>query len=136
MFFGQQDNAEGLDPDRTITYSVFCERCGYNLHYSTYVGRCNECGNPYNARPLMMKGIFSPHTLRFPLSDMLLAILCLGIAFVMIRAGINPVSPWRLVFGGVFGLFGILYVRLSARLRSHFIRFSRVLRRVRDEEEE
>ncbi len=136
MPYVSHDKAEGIDPDRTINYSVFCERCGYNLRYSTYAGRCNECGNPYNARPLVMLGIFSPISIRFPSVDMLLAVFCFGLAFIMIAASFNPFNPRALIVGAISAVFGALYTLYSFRQLRRFFRYQRVLARARSEENE
>lgn len=132
--YGPQDNAEFVDPDRTINYDVFCERCGHNLRYSTYVGSCNECGHHYNARPGVKKGIFNPLNLRFPILDIALAALCLSVAYLLIKSGIRDTVVWQLGWGTVFAIAGILYVRLSLKVMLYFIRFTRVLRRARKED--
>lgn len=133
---GPQDNAEGLDTQRTINYSVYCERCGYNLRYGRYIGRCNECGNPYNARPLVMQGVFNPHTHRFPTTDVLLTLLCFGFAYWVIRANINPPVAENLAGAGLFVFLGLLSLPLSIKRLSLFIRSFGVLRRIEQEEDD
>ena len=51
--------ADEMYLDRRIAHSVYCGECGYNLRTLPYAGRCPECGGEYNARPLIMKGIFN-----------------------------------------------------------------------------
>ena len=75
----------GLDDlVRTLSHSVFCDRCGYNLRCLRYVGRCPECGNAYNARPLKLKGIYHAFDLKLPVLDIFVAIISVGIGVVMI----------------------------------------------------
>ena len=128
--------ADQVDVDRTIMQSVFCSRCGYNLRYGKYVGRCTECGHPYNARPLVMKGIFSPQDLRFPLSDIVLALSCPVLGAWIIRGAVNPVNDWLLILGSALVLVGLFYVRSACRDLSRFVRFARIRRRIEAEEEE
>ncbi|MEE9294206.1 MAG: hypothetical protein V3W34_04465 [Phycisphaerae bacterium] len=130
---GDYEMPQGVDPERVITHSLYCGRCGYNLRYQTYVGLCSECGNPYNARPLIMQGIFMPHAMRLPFLDMLVALLCLATAYFLIRHGLNPVVAWQLYAGGFFALIGFVHVVLSIRTLGHFFRFRRVLGRIRAE---
>ena len=134
--YGPQGDAEGLDSQRTINYSLFCDRCGFNLRYGRYIGRCNECGNPYNARPLKMEGVFNPHAHRVPTADIFLTLICLGAAFVLVRENINPPVVGNLIWGGIVLVTGLLHAGLSAKRLTHFVRFHRILRRIKHEEED
>ena len=125
----------GIDPERVITHPLYCAMCGYDLRFGTHVGVCSECGNPYNARPLVMKGIFLPDAIRFPFLDMLVAMLFLGGAYPFFRYGINPVVQWRLYIGALFVLLGFVHVVVSFRALSRFIHCQRVLRRIRSEQD-
>ena len=125
---------EGVDPEHTITHPLYCAMCGYDLRYLTYVGVCNECGSPYNARPLIMKGIFRPDSMRIPFLDIMMAMLFLGGAYPLIRYGINPVIEWRLYAGGLCVLLGLVHIGVSFRGLAHFLHFQRVLRRIQSEQ--
>ena len=60
---------DGIDPERIITLSLHCGRCGYSLRMLPYVYACPECGNAYNARALKMEGIFLPYNVGIPFGD-------------------------------------------------------------------
>lgn len=134
------DEAEKLADDmlanRRIGHSVYCGQCGYNLRMATYLGRCTECGNEYNARPTVMKGIFWPHDVRFPISDILLSGLCLLMGAAIIRSGINPVSDWAIFGGSIFAILGLLYLREVYRKLKKYIATRGLLKRINAEEDE
>ena len=60
---------DDIDPERIITLSLHCGRCGYNLRTLPYVYSCPECGNAYNARALKMEGIFLPNNVGIPFGE-------------------------------------------------------------------
>ncbi len=136
MSLADRELPEGLDPDRTLIHSVYCGNCGFNLRYATYVGRCNECGHPYNARPLTMKGIFTPAALLFPTADVLLALLCSVICFSTLRSALRPVNAWAIFLAVVAGLIAALYSILAVRGLLRFLRALGIMRRIRKEEGE
>ena len=92
--------ADDIDKDRTITGSIYCGNCGYNLRTLPYAYTCPECGKGYNARPLKMEGVFLPQDTYFPASDTAATLLCAAILFVFIRGSIKPVVEYgRLLLG-------------------------------------
>ena len=128
--------ADQILADRRISHSVYCGRCGYNLRMATYAGRCPECGNEYNARPTIMKGIFWPYDVQFPMSDILTASMCLLFGGWMIRGGVNPVNDWVLLGGGFLSAMGLFYLRGAYRKMKRYIQYRRVAKYIRQEEEE
>lgn len=124
---------DDINPELTITHSIFCGRCGHNLRYARWVGRCNECGQPYNARPLIMQGIFHPGEERIPLSDSVVAVLCFVIAFFIVRGGLHPVVWHRIAMAVVSLVAGVLYARMCVHGFIGYFRAVRILRRIRDE---
>lgn len=139
MTLGERDFAqltEQADSGRTLSHSVYCDHCGYNLRYQVYVGRCPECGHGYNARSLVMQGIFTPQKVEFPLADGLLSIIMLSIGLSLLGYGIAPVQDWMLFGGAVFSAVGSAYLLSAWRKLRRFMRFYRVLRRIQDGEEE
>ena len=135
MSIADKESPEGLDPDRTLIHSVYCANCGFNLRYATYVGRCNECGESYNARALFMKGIFIPAAVRFPMGDILVTLLCCVISFSIFRGALRPANPWAIFLAVMVGLIAGTYAFLAVRRLSRFLRAARILRRIRAEEE-
>ncbi len=124
-----------INPDLTIVHSIYCGRCGHDLRYSRWVGRCNDCGHAYNARPLIMQGIFHPHEHRVPLSDTIVALLCFALAFFSIRGNLNPIAWDRVVISAISFATGILYTRMCVRAYTGCFRARGILRRIRQEHE-
>jgi len=123
------------DAERTIQQSLYCGRCGYNLRFSLYVGRCNECGNPYNARPLSTKGIFLPHELHFPGWDLIATLACTGFGAAVIWGGLSPVNDWLLIFGVGLLALGISYGRSAMGGMKRYLTFRRVRRRIESDDD-
>lgn len=127
----------GLDElERTLAYSVFCDRCGYNLRRLPYVGQCPECANSYNARPLMLKGIYHAFDLKFPLFDIMIVLACVGMGGAMISTSLNPVVDWAIVCGLTFFLLGLALAPTVYRDAARYLRFRRIIRRAQIEEED
>ena len=55
---------------------LFCGKCGYNLRTLSIFGRCPECGNEYDARPIRMEGLLLGQDIGFPFEEILGAVLC------------------------------------------------------------
>ncbi len=130
------DLPPGVSPQRHITKSLYCDRCGYSLRYSTLAGRCSECGNPYNARPVLMTGIFSATSVRIPTWEIVVGTILLLFGYRTIRAGVSPMVLWRLVVGGVAIALcmGCAASAISAMRR--LIHFRPVMRRIRCREDD
>lgn len=128
--------SDEVDINRTLQHSVYCGTCGYNLRFATYVGVCTECGHAYNARPPIMKGIFDPNKVRFPMREILLALVCLVFGGSIIYNGIKPVSDWLLILGAAIVVLGMFYARTGYRELGRFILSLRLRRRIQDEEDE
>lgn len=128
--------AEAADADRTILHSVYCGHCGYNLRHGPYVGRCPECGNPYNARPLNMKGIFVPQEVRFPLSGLSLTLFGLVCGGWVIRSGIRLINDWLLILGAALTFLGLYFARATYRDLKRFFHFLRVRRLIENDEDD
>ena len=127
----------GLDElERTLSYSVFCDRCGYNLRRLPYVGQCPECANAYNARPLKLKGIYSAFDLKFPLLDIFVALACVGIGVAMIVGSLNPLFRWGLIGGSTFVLLGLAFAPTVYRDAARYLRFRSIVRRAEFEEDD
>ncbi len=88
--------AEDQYKDRRIVGSVYCGTCGYCLRTLPYVYNCPECGEGYNARPLVMRGIFLPHQAAIPYKEMALTAFCALFAVSAIRVAV-PVFHWAVV---------------------------------------
>lgn len=128
--------ADDVYKDRIITGTLYCGNCGYNLHSLPYVHTCPECGNQYNARPLMMKGIFFPHETYFPASELAVVLLLAPIIFVFVWGGINPVEYDRLAFAATLAVIMTLFAVQGYRRFIRFCKFHTIARRIALEEGE
>ena len=120
--------------DRIITGSVYCGSCGYNLRTLPYIYTCPECGNQYNARPLKMTGIFTPHETYFPASEIAAALLCAPIAFVLIRGGIITADSGRVTLGALFCMIMVSFAVQAYMRLVRFIKARALARRIALEE--
>jgi hypothetical protein len=121
--------------NRRITASTFCGNCGYNLRTLPYVYTCPECGQSYNARPLVMKGIFVPYEVEIPWADFLGGgVFLSGAAWWGIQWYLTGNAAYWVVavlFLGVSGLFGYRAQKVMGRL----LKARWVARRIALEEE-
>lgn len=127
--------ADDLYKDRLITGSVYCGKCGYNLKTLPYVYTCPECGNSYNARPLSMKGIFTPQEASFPLVEIAAGSLCAVIAIVLLATGLQPPQAGMLVPGGLMIVLTVLLAAQGNRRLSRYLRKRTIARRIAMEKE-
>ncbi len=124
MAFGN-DELERLADDaykeRRISGTVYCGNCGYNLRTLFYVYRCPECGQEYNARPLVMKGVFLPQNTSPPLADMAAAVLFGAVAYSLIDNATQPFEPVGFVMGLLAAILTVVYFGITLRRgRSYF----------------
>lgn len=96
--------------DRTITTSVYCGKCGYNLRTLPYVYRCPECGQKFNARPRTMRGIYAPQTVDIPFGDAASAGFCALAVLVTAWGAFDPLDLWRVGFAVVFAVFTFIFL--------------------------
>ncbi len=127
--------ADDMYKDRIITGWVYCGNCGYNLHSLPYAYTCPECGNVYNARPLAMKGIFSPHNTYFPTSDIAAALLCAPVTVALILSWVNRAEYWKLFIGAVFGAFTLVFAVQGYRRLARYLKTRMIARHIALEEE-
>ena len=123
------------DPERTIGINTHCARCGYNLRYGRYAGRCPECGSEYNARPLVRKGILSPGELSPPWFDGLLALTCVVSATYLIVRGAREETRGIVIAGSLCLIPGLLYVRFVFRNLVRYLEHRRAVRNSMDDDE-
>ncbi len=145
--------SEEIYTDRRITMSTYCARCGHNLLTLPYIYNCPECGNRYNARPLVLEGIFTPDLLRFPFSTLFGAVVAGGgsVLFVLSALGVptfllpgNPPGPPNLTgpptslaldtvgatLAAILILLTLIYVWLACRQVAQYIRSFALSRRI------
>ena len=125
-----------LPADRQIGTHVHCAGCGYNLRTLPYVGCCPECGAAYNARPLLMQNILTGQMALFPSSEVFAALLACSLAALLIGAGLLFGSEWAFLFGMIFGVFGVLFIRVASIHIGRCIKYRRILRQIEASEEE
>jgi len=128
--------ADDLYKDRRIIGSVYCGNCGYNLRTLPYVYTCPECGSKYNARPLVMQGIFAPYEIEFPFRDIMVTLIC-GLGTLAFAAKtINAFSVQWLVLTVLFiVLTASLILHAHSRLARYF-KAVEISRRVAEQERE
>ncbi|NOS99080.1 MAG: hypothetical protein HOP29_00445 [Phycisphaerales bacterium] len=128
--------SQGDAAERINLHSVFCGFCGYNLKHGAVIGRCTECGRAYNARPMVMKGIFQPHAHSFPLVWLLQTCVALPMGIWIILGAVSPVNDWLLILGTITAWLGLMSGATAIRRLRLFIRAVRVHYRVEREEDE
>ena len=126
--------ADDMYRDRRITGSVYCGRCGYNLKTLPYLYICPECGNQYNARPLKMKGIFSPHEMSIPFRDMLTTVFFAGVTALFAYSGAQARDPFRFFVGMPGAVVTLVYGYLSCSRLLRFFEVRAIARRIAIEE--
>jgi hypothetical protein len=99
--------------ERRMAGTVYCGNCGYNLRTLFYVYRCPECGQEYNARPLVMRGIFLPQNVSPPFVEMFAVVLYGPIAFVLIDGATQPFEPAKFVMGLGAAILAVVYLWLA-----------------------
>lgn len=122
--------------ERRIGGTVYCGNCGYNLRTLFYVYRCPECGQEYNARPLVMKGIFLPQNVSPPLVDMAAVVFCGPIAFFLIDGATQPFEPAGFVMGVSAAVLTVVYFGICVRRWRSYINSRVILRRINRYEKE
>ncbi len=102
--------------ESSITESLYCERCGYNLRTLPTVGICPECGGRYSTDKLPPRGILLPEDQHFPLQDAVTAALCWlwTLAWGMRMWASGRWTAPGIAFGVVF-VFGTLVATQIAR---------------------
>lgn len=122
--------------DRRITSPTYCSRCGYNLRTLPYVHRCPECGNPYNARVLVMQGIFVPTDGLAPTFETFIVFVWAGMGAVVAYSSPRPFEP---AIWGVIGACAVLCAisaSMAYRGWRRLIRYKMVEARILREEED
>jgi len=122
--------------ERFLSYSVFCDRCGYNLRQLPYVGQCPECANHYNARPLKLQGIYSAFDLKFPWLDMMAGLISLGIGMVVLVESLRSGSRWGLISGLTFTVLGLAIAPGVYREVTRYVQFRGIIRRAQLEDDD
>ncbi len=128
--------AEDSFKDRRIGGTIYCGGCGYNLKTLPYLYQCPECGQEYNARPLVMKGIFLPQNTSPPFVDMAAVVFCGPIAFFLIDGSTQPFEPAGFVMGILAAVMTVVYLGICIRRSRVMIKTRSILRRIRRFERE
>lgn len=122
--------------DRRITGHAYCGRCGYNLRTLPYIYRCPECGQEYNARPLVMKGIFLPAQATVPVQDLFATALWSVAALVFLYNAINPLNKWLMALAVASVVLVIMHLCFAWIRFQVLFKALAIERRIRAEEEE
>ncbi len=126
--------ADDTYKNRVITGFIYCGHCGYNLHSLPYVYTCPECGQQYNARPLVMKGIFSPHNAQLPVSEIAGMLLCLTVAVGLIWSGVKGSGTVRIIAGAAIGILGITLGSKAYQRTMQYFKTMGIARRIEAED--
>jgi len=100
-----------------------------------YIHQCPECGQEYNARPLVMKGIFVPSMADPPVYEAIMGPVFAAGAVLLVVSGVQTRDIWRLVIGAALAAGS--YVELTqgwAKLKKFRVAI-RIQRRIEREEE-
>ncbi len=128
--------ADDAYKERRIAGTVYCGNCGYNLRTLFYVYRCPECGQEYNARPLVMRGIFLPQNVSPPFVEMFAVVFCGPIAFVLIDGATQPFEPTGFVMGLGAAILTVVYLWLAYGRWARVLRARIIARRIAQAERE
>ncbi|MGD2108571.1 MAG: hypothetical protein PVI86_04180 [Phycisphaerae bacterium] len=126
--------ADDMYKNRRLTESTYCAQCGYNLRTLPYVYTCPECGNEYNARPVLRHGIFSPHDVVFPFKDLLAAMVSAVGVFLLTYGAPWPPSMGRVVMVLTLAVLGVMFIVQGITGMRRFLQSSRVAQRIMREE--
>ena len=122
--------------DRRMAGTVYCGNCGYNLRTLPYVYRCPECGHEYNARPLVMKGIFLPQSVSPPFVEMFAVVFCGPMAFTLIDGATQPFEPTGFIMGVSAAVLTVVYLWLAYGRWGRVFRARMIARRIAQDERE
>ena len=119
-----------------IIHSLYCGECGYNLRSLPYTGRCPECGGPYNARPLKMKGIFLPQNMELPVLDILMLAVGLAFSISFIRDAINPYKSGQMFMGIVVLVLSLAFAHRGWSKFARFLKLRSILKQIEAAEDD
>ena len=122
--------ADDAYKERRIGGTVYCGGCGYNLKTLPYLYQCPECGQEYNARPLIMKGIFLPLNITPPFADMAAVVFCGPIAFFLIDGATQPFEPAGFTLGVLAAILTVVYFGICIRRWRTMIKTRIILHRI------
>ena len=128
--------ADDAYKDRRMAGTVYCGKCGYNLRTLFYVYRCPECGQEYNARPLVMRGIFLPQNVSAPFVEMFAVVLYGPIAFVLIDGATQPFELAKFVMGLGAAILAVVYLWLAYGRWVRVLKARTIARRIAQAERE
>jgi hypothetical protein len=125
--------ADDLYKDRRISGPVYCGGCGYNLKTLPYVYTCPECGQSYNARPRIMKGIFMPYTAEWPFLDLAAATVCAFVAGYLFWNGLPAMSGLGILLGAVMATLALAFLNRFLSRYHQFRVASKIAARIEEE---
>ena len=102
---------------RRITNSTYCSQCGYNLKTLPYKYQCPECGNEYNARPLIYSGIYFPHQNHLPIGDF---IACLFFTLILFVYAVKLPPTISMIHFMMISAITVASTTFGVRSYSHF----------------
>ena len=109
-----------------MTKSAICDHCGYQLRGLPFVGCCPECDSCYSVRGIKTEGIFVPHAAKFPAMDLAAGLAGGGLALWLVAGLVRRFDLWCLLFAGILGYMGFVFLRQGLRRLGLFIRGQKI----------
>lgn len=122
-----------IEQDRGIQSDVFCAGCGYNLRTRPVIGRCPECGEAYNSRPLGMMGILIPQDIRLPVEDLIWTALTFAGGIVLLYVAVTAGKKWAYCAAVPLLMTSLLLAWMSARQSRRYFRHRSLIRRANEQ---
>jgi hypothetical protein len=127
---------EELFRQRGIDRDMFCAKCGYNLRTRPRIGRCPECGNDYDARPLGTYGILQAESVTFPFDLCLATGVCGIIAACCLVHALLEQKWWSYLIEVTFIVIFVGLFRATRRRIGEFIRHRSAVSHARRQSED
>ena len=105
--------ADEIYRDRRISGTLYCANCGYCLKTLLYQQICPECGQEYNARSTVMKGIYFPHQGALPFGDFLTTLCYAAVSVALHWGAYRPVDGVRIAMAMVMSVFCLVNAYLT-----------------------
>ncbi|MCZ6654114.1 MAG: hypothetical protein O7D91_13950 [Planctomycetota bacterium] len=109
-----------------MTKSAICDECGYQLRGLPFVGCCPECDSCYSVRGIKTEGIFVPHAAKFPAMDLAAGLAGGALALWLVAGLVRRFDLWCLLFAGILGYMGFVFLRQGLRRLGLFIRGQKI----------
>lgn len=106
---------EEEDSSRTITETILCGSCGYQLKMLPKVGRCPECGGHYNVVRNTKEGIFTPQSAEFPMFDLAASVASTWLLIWLFFGLLQSFDFWALMLMLTFAVLAPIFIKQAWR---------------------